>query len=219
MSANRSKKEPTSETQSVFKRFRWPVLTLIIVTLISFSPVLENTFVNWDDPSYVTNNQQIRDLSLDQLFAWFEPAGMTTYPPLVMISFSLEYWLIELDPRFYHLDNLLLHLLNVLLVFWMIWLLAENKVVAFLTALLFSIHPMHVESVAWITERKDVLFSVFYLGAAVSYLYYCMDFKYKFYGLSLVLFALSLSSKPQAVTLPILLLLLDYQWSARYFHA
>src|SRR3989339_905811 len=102
------------------------------------------------------------------------------------------------------------HWFHCLLLFWLFNLISKKVFVSFFVALLFGIHPMHVESVAWISERKDVLYALFFLGAMISYMYYLKNNGKKFLILSICIFLLSLMSKTMAVTLPLVLLLIDY---------
>jgi hypothetical protein len=126
------------------------------------------------------------------------------------MSYALEYHFFQLDPKIFHVDNLLLHLLNTVLIYFIIFLISRNIRVSFMTSLLFGIHPLHVESVAWIQGRKDLLFSFFFLGALICYLLFLRkrDKKDIYYILSLILFACSLFSKVTAVAFPFIILLL-----------
>ncbi len=197
------------------------LLAIVILLLISFltlSPVLQNGWTNWDDKAYVLENEHIRDASLDNLLQLLKPENKTmdTYTPLTLVSFALEYSLVQYQPFLYHLDNLILHLLNILLVFFITKKLGVNIRIAFFVALLFGIHPMHVESVAWITERKDTLFAFFFLSSILSYQSYIGKnednhwYKTPVYWISVLLFILSMLSKPQAACLPVALLLFDW---------
>lgn len=192
------------------------IVALLVISFITLSPVLQNGFTNWDDKAYVTENTLIRDASTDGLLKLFLPENKTmdTYTPLTLVSFALEYSLVGLSPFLYHLDNLILHLLNILLVFLIIKKLGVNIRVAFFVALLFGIHPMHVESVAWVTERKDTLFGLFFLGSILSYQYFIDKekewYKSPSFWLAIFLFILSMLSKPQATCLPVVLLLFDW---------
>ena len=210
-SREREEQASLSKQASANRNTRFLLFAALGITFVSMYPVLNNQFVNWDDIHYIIANPAVHDFSWETFKGWFDLKMLAIFPPLTMISFQLEYLGFELNPFVYHLDNLLLHLLNTALVFWMIRLLVKDLFPAFLVALLFGIHPMHVESVAWVTERKDVLFAAFYLGATVSYLYYRLrEAGSKYYAIALGLMFLSLLSKPQAVTLPVLFLLLDY---------
>jgi protein O-mannosyl-transferase len=172
------------------------VIVILIITLASFFPVLKNDFTNWDDTGYVTENNIIRSVSLVNLKSIFFSFSMTHYHPVTILSYLLEYQFFRLNPFNYHLTNFILHLLNCLLVFWMIYLLSGSIFISGLTALLFGIHPLQVESVAWISERKNLLYAFFFLGALISYLYYLRkDEKTKYFFLCLGFFILSLLSK------------------------
>ena len=188
-----------------------PVFLIIIITLAVFYPALKNNFTNWDDNLYVTANSSIRNVSWINLKTISTSFFVTHYQPVTIFSYLLEYHFFRLNPFNYHLDNLILHLFNCLLVFWVIYLLTGRIALASLTALFFGIHPMQVESVCWISERKNLLYAFFYLGAIISYLYYLRkDKALKYFFFCLGLFILSLLSKSMAITLPLTLLLLDY---------
>ncbi|MDD5269732.1 MAG: tetratricopeptide repeat protein [Candidatus Omnitrophica bacterium] len=196
------------------KRYAIPaaLFTILLATFISFYPCLENGFTQWDDNHLVTENRLIRDISPRGIIRIFSTANNSNYNPLTLVSYAVEYRLAGLgDPFVFHATNLGLHLLNSILVFWLIYLISRSAAVSVITALLFGIHPMHVESVAWIAERKDVLYSFFFLSSLVAYLYYTEKSRKKgLYCLSLCLFLLSMLSKSMAVTMPAVLLLVDY---------
>ncbi len=193
------------------------ICAILIVTAVAFLPSLNNDFVNWDDDVNVTENPKIKDLSWGNAKRIFTSRhALDYYKPLTELSYALEYHFFGLNPRPYHVSNLLFHLLNCLLVFWLILLLTEKVGVAFIAALLFGIHPLHVESVAWVNQRKDLLYGFFFLGALISYLFYRKKREIKYYYLSLFLFFISLLPKPQGVVLPLVLLLFDY-FSGRKF--
>ena len=185
-------------------------LIAIVITGIAFCPSLINGWTNWDDEVYVLNNENIREFSWSQIKYWFTEYHHGNYHPLTMISYMVEYSIAELDPIIYHLTNYLLHLLNTGLVFFFIFKLIARKDVALITAILFGVHPMHVESVAWISERKDLLYTAFYLGSILVYLSYKQSPDWKKYNIILLLFLGSLLSKSAAVVLPVVLLLIDY---------
>ncbi|MFC1590538.1 tetratricopeptide repeat protein [Candidatus Omnitrophota bacterium] len=196
-----------------------PILCIIIIaviTAVAFFPSLWNDFVNWDDPYYVTQNENIKSLSLENLAGIFSSGceGETSfegaYCPLVILSYALEYRFFKLDPFIYHLTNYLLHIIVSILVFLFLRMLSKNVNVAFIAAMLFSIHPLRVESVAWITERKDLFYAAFYMLSLMAYAGYIRSGRRKFYVLCLAAWILSLFSKAMAVTLPLILLLMDY---------
>jgi len=137
-----------------------------------------------------------------------------------MLSYAFEYRLFGLNPRVYHATNVIVHLLNALLVFWLIMLVSGRRIrMSLIATLLFSVHPLRVESVAWISERKDVLYSAFFLSALIAYVYYVIRRKKSSYYLSLLLFLLSLLSKSAALTFPLVLFLVDYLFRRKWDRA
>ena len=190
------------------------VAAILLTTIIVYSNSLNNGFVKWDDDKYVCNNEDIRQLDGQSIHRFFTTNYLRMYQPVTMISYALDYKMGELNALTYHRTNFIFHLLNVLLVFYVIFLLTKQSAIAAISALFFGIHPLHVESVAWISERKDLLYSFFYLGSLITYiLYRKRNNSYKFYVLSILFFLLSLFSKSAAVTLPLILVLTDYYLS------
>ena len=186
-----------------------PLLFLaLIFTWIAMSPCLNNGFVNWDETQYIIHNPKIKTLSRESVKTIFSTPDLNMYSPLSTLSYALEYRFAGLNPRIYHATSLFLHLADTALVMFLVRLLFGGAWMAFFTALLFGIHPAHVESVAWAAERKDVLYAFFYLSALVSYALRLRGAKTWF--LSLALFICALLSKSMAVTLPLALLLMDY---------
>jgi hypothetical protein len=191
------------------------ILILVGITAICFFPMLKNGFTNWDDELYVINNALLRGPDLKGIFT--QPV-VSNYHPLTIISLAINYSISATEPWSYLLLNLVLHLINTILVFKFIHAISDRKtIVAFLTALLFAIHPMHVESVAWISERKDVLYTPFFLLSLLQYWKYLLTEKQKWLWLCFLFFIFSILSKPAAIVLPILLFLLDY-WKSRSFN-
>ncbi|MFC2149355.1 tetratricopeptide repeat protein [Candidatus Auribacterota bacterium] len=189
---------------------------IIIAVTVAFLPVLSCDFVNYDDGNMVTENVKIKELSLDSVKEYFTSFHRYLYHPLVLLSYSLEYRFFGLDPLPYHATNLLFHILNCLLVFLLFLVLTNRCMIGLIVALFFGLHPLHVESVAWIAERKDVLYAFFFLGSLVAYAGYAKKEKTGLYVLSVILFLFSLLSKPMAVTLPFVLLLFDYLLRKRF---
>ena len=191
---------------------------LCLVTLFAFWPGLHVGFTNWDDPDYIQTNTCIHNLNADNIVQMFTKPAVSNYHPLTLLSLGIDYSRAKIDkltglpdPYPFHQTNIILHIFNVLLVFLVIYKLSKKKIaVAFFTAFLFAVHPMHVESVAWISERKDVLFGFFFLISMFFYLKY-IDNKFIWgYWLSLIFFVLSLLSKPAAAPMGLILLLIDY---------
>lgn len=192
----------------------WPAMLLVIAAVV-FWPSLFNGFTNWDDPAYLMENKVIQSLNGQQLKYVFTHFVEGNYHPLTMLSYAIEYQIIGFQPWLYHLNNLLLHLLNTVLVFLLVRELFSQPLIAFFTALIFCIHPMHVESVAWVAERKDLLYSCFYLLGLLVYLRIEMMDRlekshWKSLALVFVLFLLACFSKGMAVTFPLSLVLLDF---------
>jgi protein O-mannosyl-transferase len=190
-------------------------LVVLLLTVVAHCTGLFNGYVNLDDELYLINNKAITSLDIDSIVKMFSFDSVYggNYHPLVALTNAIEYSLVGLDFKLYHAVNLAFHLANTYLVFIFIKKLSQGNVaVAGVVSLLFGIHPMHVESVAWLSERKDVLYSFFYLLAIVAYLRYKETAKAKYVVLSLIVFVLSLLSKSMAVTLPVVLMAIDYYY-------
>jgi tetratricopeptide (TPR) repeat protein len=192
---------------------------VVVITSIAFSSVLDNELTNWDERVYF-DNHIIKELSWENtkvIFASFHKEFFSQ--PMVLLSFSLEYRFFQEAPFIYHLTNLTLHILNSLLVFFLIYLFSNRVLVALVAALLFGVHPLHVESVAWVAERKDMLSTFFFLSSLLSYVFYRRRAAAGWYCLSIVLFILALFSKPIVVTLPLVMFLCDYLEGRRFDRA
>ncbi len=185
---------------------------LVCVALLCFANAIHNDFTNWDDPIYVVENDLIRNISVHSLQEIWSSFLVGNYHPLTVLSLAIDYAVYGLDPSGFHLTNIVIHASNVVLLFVFLQLLTGNLVASFIAALLFAIHPVHVESVSWISERKDVLYTFFYLCSMCVYLWRNRHTSHRalLYLMSLGLFVCSLLSKGQAVTLPLVLLLIDY---------
>ena len=191
------------------------LIPVLILTGISFLPMLTNGFTNWDDDKYITGNPLIKGPDWN---AMFTKASASNYHPVTMLSLAFNYAISGTDPFSYHLVDWLLHILNTALVFLFIYKISGKKIyVAAFASLIFGLHPMHVESVAWVSERKDVLYTFFFLLALLQYWRFLETGKRSNIIYCFVFFFLSLLSKPAAVILPIVLLLLDY-WKSRSFN-
>lgn len=183
------------------------LLLLTIPVLIAYWPVLSYDFVNWDDPYYVYKNDTIAKLNGKTIRTLFstDTIVMGNWHPFTMISLAIDRAIWGLNPMGYHLTNLILHLLNSILAAFLAWKLFSHKWAALFTGMAFGLHPLHIESVAWITERKDVLYTAFFFGSWITWIY--SGNKKVYYILSLILFSAACLSKAMAVTLPVLLLL------------
>ncbi len=185
--------------------------SVVLITFIIYAPALNNQFTNWDDGAYVTQNPYITSLSKTNLAYIFSNPIAANYHPLTIISLAINNRFAGLSPYSYILVNILIHLFNILLVYRLVLIISgRNRTMALFVAALFAVHPMHVESVAWIAERKDVLYTFFFLSGLISYLSYIDKKERVFYFLCMVLYLLSALSKPSAVVFPVILILIDY---------
>jgi len=191
---------------------------LIAVTLIAFWGVLDNGFVNYDDPGYVTKNGHVQSGISPGTALWaISATNEANWHPLTWMSHALDCTLFGLDPRYHHAMSLLIHLLSSLSLFFILKWMTRSQWQSAFVALVFAIHPLHVESVAWAAERKDVLSTLFWMLTIGSYFFYRRSPGAGRYILTLVLFALGLMAKPMLITLPFVLVLLDY-WPLERIH-
>lgn len=188
-----------------------PIL-LVLAVLAAYGHTLGFDFVNFDDPDYVSENPIVaRGLSGEGIAWAFTTHHAQNYHPLTWLSLMLDAQLFGAQSaRGFHFTNLLLHALNALLLFWLLRALTGTFWRSALVAGLFALHPLHVESVAWIAERKDVFSLAFALAATLAWLRWARGGRARFYALALALLALGLLAKQMLVTLPLLWLLLDF---------
>ncbi|OQA00846.1 MAG: lipoprotein NlpI [Bacteroidetes bacterium ADurb.Bin408] len=222
MKQNKSKPTP-DKTKSVSKKksffspenYKIHLVIIVILTAIVFSNSINNGFTNWDDDIYLKDNDHIKTLDAKAVKDIFTTHYFGNYHPLTTLFYAVEYHFFKLDsPWVFHLNNLIFHLLNTVLVFVFIRLLTKRYEVPLIVAMLFALHPMHVESVAWISERKDVLYTFFFLLSLIQYVKHIKSSSsssgYKPLVLSFVFFTAALLSKSAAVTLPLTALLCVY---------
>src|SRR6516225_3330506 len=191
-------------------------LGLVAVTLAVFGQTLSHDFVNFDDHVYVYENPLvIRGLSTEGIIGAFTHTHARNWHPLTTISHMLDCQLYGLKAGGHHLTNVILHTISVLLLFLVLKQMTAALWQSAFVAALFAIHPLHVESVAWIAERKDVLSAVFFMLTLGAYTHYARAPSALRYLLVALVFAFGLMSKPMLVTLPFVLLLLDYWPLAR----
>jgi Flp pilus assembly protein TadD len=194
-------------------------LLLVAAVLAIYWQVHTFEFINLDDPAYVTENRNVqKGLSKESIIWAFTSFHAGYWIPVTWLSLMLDFELYGLNPGGYHLTNVFLHLLNGFLLFLVLQRMTRAAWQSGMVAALFLLHPLHVESVAWITERKDVLSTLFWLLSILAYARYVERPLLARYMLVCVIFALGLMAKPMLVTLPFLLLLLDY-WPLRRFQA
>ena len=199
------------------------IIVLFIISMIAFYPIVKNDFIStWDDSVYIINNQLLHDLSWQGIINIFSYGDefqklINNYHPLTIFSLAFNYKISGLSPASYHLTNMILHGFNAVLAFLFVYLLCRRRIwPALISGLFFAIHPMHVESVAWISERKDVLYAFFFLAGLIAYLKYLENEKVWKLGIALFLFIFSCLSKAMAVPFPLILLLIDYLMRRRF---
>jgi len=186
-------------------------LLLIVAILFSYYRVINFDFVGYDDKIYVTKNDHLHSGFTRESMAWaftFNKSGY--WQPLTWLSHMLDIQLFGLDPGMHHLTNLLLHMLNTLLLFFTLIRMSKAFWQCAFVAGLFALHPLNVESVAWVAARKTLLSTFFWIMTLLAYSYYTERPGIKRYFLPFTTFALGLMAKPMLVTLPFVLLLLDY---------
>ena len=189
---------------------RWIMPFILILVFIALVPALKAGFVAWDDGVYVYDNPLIKSFSHLALLLTTPVAG-GNHHPLTMLSLAINYQISGEEAWSYHLFNIIFHLINCFLVLRFILLLSKgNYIIAFTTTILFGVHPMHVESVAWVSERKDVLYGMFFLAGLISYTKYIDTASRKQYFLTILFLMLSLLSKPAAVIFPVALFCIDF---------
>ncbi len=186
-------------------------LALALATFIAFEQVRLNDFVSYDDGQYVTNNSQVQSGLTRQSIIWsLTSPGMGNWHPLTWLSHMLDCQLYELNPAGHHLTNLLFHIVNTLLLFWILKNSTHALWPSAFIAAVFALHPLHVESVAWVAERKAVLSGFFWMLTLGAYIHYTRKPGIAEYLLVVLALGLGLMAKPMLVTLPFVLLLLDY---------
>lgn len=192
------------------KPFFYAFSIITSLTIVAFAPSLNNSFTNWDDNVYVTENPDIRTISSENLNKIFSSQYQGNYQPLTMIVYMVQYQFFQLNPAAYHYTNLAIHIINSLLVFVLLFVFTKSNSISLISALFFAIHPLRVESVAWIAELKDVLSAFFFLLSLLFFIVYKKKSALKYYILCIAALLLSLLSKPMAVSQPIVLFLIDY---------
>lgn len=190
---------------------------LAVLTLAVFWQVNQFDFINFDDNVYVTENNHIKSKTSLSTLSWaFSTKYIELWNPLVWLSFILDYKLYGMNAGGYHVTNLIFHILSTLLLFWLFCRMSKEIWPSAFVAAFFAIHPFHVESVAWIAERKDVLIAFFWMLTLCFYVYYTEKPVTRRYFLVLFSFVLALMSKPFAIYLPMIMILLDY-WPLKRF--
>lgn len=198
------------------------VIVIVIIILASFSywGIHTHEFINFDDNVYVKTNDYIKDgISIENVKWAFTFNGESYWHPVTWLSLMLDCHIFGLKPGPMLVENLIFHIINALLLFIILLKLTGARFKAAAVALLFAIHPIHVESVAWLVERKAVLSSFFLFSAMYSYIIYTGTGKRRLYALSFMLYAIGLMAKPIIMVFPFLLILMDYWPLKRFQHS
>jgi len=219
-------KNPVNEAVATHRHKFWKyaIVAVLFVTLLVFIPATNNDFVNWDDDWQIIENELIRSLSPDNLNKIYTEFYHGQYSPITFTLEAITYSFAELKPAPYHIVGVIIHLINTFLVYVLIYQILKHRslqfekksaprnfaVVPLITALLFGIHTLQVESVAWVAAHKVVLYTTFFLLASLMYIRYLVMKRAVWLAASLSFFALSFGSKEQAMVLPVLLVAFDF---------
>ena len=184
---------------------------LVAGTFAAYEPVRHNEFVNYDDRGYITENPNINGGITRHSVIWaFTKAHLANWYPLTWLSHMLDIEIYGLNPQGHHITSILIHTASSLLLFWVLLRMTNAIWPSAFVAAVFAVHPLHVESVAWAVERKDVLSGLFWILTMLAYVRYAERPNFRRYALVLLAFVMGIMSKPMVVTLPFALLLLDY---------
>ncbi len=187
----------------------WLLAVILLVTFLVYLPSLQNGFTNWDDLEQVVDNKDIKTLGITGTKSIFSSFYVGMYQPVTTQLYAIVYNAFGEDAKAFHTISLLLHLLNIILVFSLVRLFAREDTIALITAALFALNPMQTESVAWVSAMSNLLYTSFYLAGLITYLKYVRRAALKYLVFTFLLFVLSLLSKPTAVTFPIVILFID----------
>jgi len=206
----------TNDHKDTHYNLRQDILVCLFLAMATFAvywQVQSHDFVNLDDDHYVYENRHVQEGLSSKSIVWafdFADKEKTYWHPVAWLSHMLDCQLFELKPGKHHLTNLIFHIANSLLLFLVFKLMTGAFWRSALVAMLFAIHPINVDTVAWITERKNVLSTFFWMLTMLAYVYYTKQPAFYRYLLMVLMFSLGLMTKPMLVTLPCVLLLLDY---------
>lgn len=192
---------------TTIRKYFWIAIILVVTSLVYSSSISNGFTPGMDDDMYILDNELLKSLNIFDHGSQFIAGN---YHPLTTLSYALEHYFFGVNSTVFHITNLLLHLLNTLLAFLFISSLLQNHFAGITVAAIFALHPMHVESVAWISERKDQLYTLFYLIALLSYVKFNTTNQIKYLSSAGVAMVLSLLSKSMAVTLPLMFIAIDF---------
>lgn len=191
-----------------------PLLLLLVILIggfLLYIPSISFDFLsNFDDDQLIVQNPQVQSFKFGELINMFNESVFGLYHPITTLSWAIENYFFGNNPRIYHLNNIILHLINTSLLFFFISSLLKNKKVALFSCLLFVVHPMHVENISWLSSRKDLVYAFFFILGLIQYLKYRRSNNKYHLLITYLWFLLSLFSKSNAVVFPVLLILIDY---------
>lgn len=197
-----------------------PSLILVVITFCVFFQLTNYDFVNFDDDLYVYENNVVKNgITLQGIKLAFTTIHVSNWHPITWLSHMLDCQLFGLNPGMHHFTGLLIHLINCVLLLVLLNRISGELWKSFFVSVLFAIHPLHVESVAWVSERKDVLSAMFWFLTIFAYFFYTQSNKSLWrYILSIFFFLMGVMTKPMIITLPFVLILIDY-WPLNRFHS
>ena len=213
---SRKKRVNTPQSREINGSLKFIIcIFLVISTLAVYWQMQDHEFVNYDDDVYITSNLNVQaGLTRESVYWAFMTSHFSNWHPVTWLSHMLDYELYGDRPKGHHLTSLFFHIASALILFIVLSRMTGELWRSGFVAAMFAFHPLNVESVAWVAERKNVLSTLFWLITMWAYIHYAAKPTVKRYGLVLLFFALGLMSKPMLVTLPFVLLLLDY-WPLR----
>lgn len=193
----------------------WILAGILLLSLIVYIPTFNNGFTNWDDQKQVVLNEDVHSLDFSNTAEIFTSFYVGMYQPLTTQFYAIIYALFGENATAFHSFSLLIHLLNIILVFVLVRNFSRKEDVALITATLFALSPLQVESVAWVSAFSNLLYTSFYLLGLMAYLHYIRKHQLPYFFYALALFVLSILSKPSAITFPVLIIFMDLYFRRR----
>lgn len=197
----------TTNKNIVFKPFLLYALILSVLVVVVYLKLFSASFISWDDGDVLLNNKDVHSFDFK---AFFTNYYVGNYAPIAMISFAIDWLIFKGNATGHHAMSLLFHIVNSVLVYYLATLLLKDKLKSLLCAVVFCFHPLQVETVAWVSAKNNLVYSVFFLSGLICYAKFIIQDVKKYYIFALCLFIVSVLSKPSAICFPIVLILLDY---------
>jgi tetratricopeptide (TPR) repeat protein len=197
----------TIKINTAFKPYNLYALVLIAIAVAVYLKLFSASFISWDDGDVLLNNKDVHGFNIN---AFFTNYYVGNYAPIAMISFAIDWLIFNGNAVGHHAMSLLFHIINSVLVYYLATLLLKDKLKALLCAVIFCFHPLQVETVAWVSAKNNLVYSVFFLSGLIFYSKFIIHGIKKYYVYALCLFIVSVLSKPSAICFPLVLILLDY---------